>query len=89
VVKYKCDEKLGVRTISKAKEDVMKLFEAGEDLTLDMSALKRIDMSVGQFAIAVQKEGKRRGIAVRLSGTASRVKHQLALCGAVKWGGDE
>ena len=88
MARYVCEEKLGVRSISKAREEVMKLFESGEDLSLDMSALRRIDMSVGQFIVAVQKEGKLRGVSVRIAGIAPAVRRQLSLCGVVKWGGN-
>lgn len=88
MARFVCDEKLGVRTISKARDEVLKIFESGEDLSLDMSALRRIDLSVGQFIVAVQKEGKLRGVPVRIAGVTPGVRRQLSLCGVVKWGGN-
>ncbi|HEY1405874.1 MAG TPA: STAS domain-containing protein [Spirochaetota bacterium] len=88
MVRYICDENIGVRTIAKVKDEILMLFEKNEDLTLDMGAVRRIDLSVGQLVISVQKEGKKRGVSVRLAGISPELKTQLSLCGVIRWGGN-
>jgi anti-anti-sigma regulatory factor len=88
MVRYTCDERTGIKTVSKMKADILLLMAEGDDLSIDMVKVRRIDCAVGQLLIATQKEGKARGIAVRLTGISPEVKRQLSLCGVIKRGVD-
>ena len=81
---YTCSEKAGIKTAEKLKEELLSMLDGNEDLTIDFSAVRRIDLSVAQIVIAARKEAKKRNLAFRLSGLSSDVKRQLRLCGVIK-----
>ena len=75
---------MSVRHIKVMKEEILSLFDKGSGVTIDLSALSRIDLAVAQTVIAAQKEAKKRSQAIRLSGLGAEVKKQLFLCGVIK-----
>ena len=81
---YVCPENMSIRHIKAMKADIMSLLEKGNGVTIDLSALSRIDLSVAQAVIAAQKEAKKRRQTVRLAGLGAEVKKQLFLCGVIK-----
>ena len=81
---YTCAENAGVRTIGTMKSELLALLDRGEGVTIDFSAVKRLDLSVVQVVIAAQKEAKKRHQQIRLAGLSEEVKRQLFLCGVVK-----
>ena len=81
---YVCPENMSIRHIKAMKADIMSLLEKGNGVTIDLSALSRIDLSVAQAVIAAQKEAKKRRQTVRLAGLGADVKKQLFLCGVIK-----
>jgi anti-anti-sigma regulatory factor len=87
MARYECNERTGVKTVSKMKADLLALMKKDDEIVIDLTAVPRIDLSVAQLVIATQKEGKKRGIQVRLAGASSDVKQQLMLCGVIKRGG--
>ena len=81
---YVCPENMSVRHITAMKAEILSLLDKGGGVTIDLSALARIDLSVAQTVIAAQKEAKKRRQTIRLSGLGAGVKKQLFLCGVIK-----
>jgi anti-anti-sigma regulatory factor len=79
--KYRFSEDAGIRNIAAVKNDIIELFDKREDIELDFSDIRRIDLSVGQLLLATMKEGESRSVKVSISGASSEVQKQLAYCG--------
>jgi anti-anti-sigma regulatory factor len=52
-----------------------------EKVILDLSKVKRIDLSIAQIIIAAGREAKETGKSVKLKSVSDTVKHQLQICG--------
>lgn len=81
---YVCPENMSVRHIKTMKAEILELLDKGSGVTIDLSALSRLDLSVAQTVIAAQKEAKKRRQVIRLFGLGADIKKQLFICGVIK-----
>jgi anti-anti-sigma regulatory factor len=81
---YTCDEKAGIRNAKKIQSELLEIMDRNEDLSVNFSAVRKIDLSVAQLMIAAQKESKKRNLSFHLTGLSPEVKRQFTLCGVLK-----
>jgi anti-anti-sigma factor len=74
------DEKTGVRTACQLKEKLLEALDSGE-CVCDLKELKHLDCAAAQLVISVMREGRTRGIKVKIRGLSPDVRRQFDYCG--------
>jgi anti-anti-sigma regulatory factor len=76
----KFDASAGIRSALIIKEKIMKAINSGE-CVCDFTDLKRLDCALAQIVVSAMKEGRSRGIKVKIKGLSPEVTEQFMYCG--------
>lgn len=74
------DASASVRTALKIKEKLIAAVNSGE-CVCDFTNLKRLDCSLAQLVVSTMKEGRSRGVRVKIKGLSPEVSEQFRYCG--------
>ena len=78
---------VGIKKARKLYEAAAAVLEGDKDCALDFSRVRRIDLSVGQTALALFRECARRGGRLEIRNANETTARQLWLAGVGKTGG--
>jgi len=74
-------EDISIKNAAQFYLDVKNELAAQEEVILDFSTVKRIDLSIAQVIVAAGREAKKNGKTVNLKSVSDAVKYQLQICG--------
>jgi len=77
-------EDIGVKNIREFHRDLGDVLRSGDDITLDFSNVRRIDLSVAQVLMAAQRVVRKNNRSIRLKGLHKTVHEQLVLTGLAR-----
>ncbi len=75
------DEDIGIKKIKEFHGSIRKEMDANNEVIVDFSKVKRIDLSLVQVILSAGRVARKRGKALKLKGVSDTVKFQMQICG--------
>ncbi len=77
----KFEKDITVKNIKKIYDEIVKEFEKNDELIIDLTDVKRIDLSFAQLILAVGKKARELKKVIRVKGVSSELKLLFRLSG--------
>ncbi|TAL29787.1 MAG: STAS domain-containing protein [Spirochaetes bacterium] len=78
---FRLAEDTGIKKIRELHASWRDIIDGNEEIILDFSAVRRLDLASIQVILAGAREARERSLAVRMRGANEEVRAQLQLCG--------
>jgi anti-anti-sigma regulatory factor len=75
------EENFSVKHSQKFYKDFADEFKKGDEITIDFSRVKRIDLSIVQIIVAAGRKARQEGKIIKLKSVLPEVKDQMMFCG--------
>ncbi|MCP4133593.1 MAG: STAS domain-containing protein [bacterium] len=75
------NENIGVKTIKEFHSSLSDELKNNDEIIIDFSAIKRVDLSVVQVIIAAGRKARKEGKTIKLKQVADAIKEQMQICG--------
>jgi anti-anti-sigma regulatory factor len=75
------EEILNVKQAERIHRDFIRELDEKDEIIMDFSPVKRIDLSIAQLIIAAGREARKTGKVIRLKGVSDHVRWQMNVCG--------
>ncbi len=75
------NDSIGVKYVKNFYSDLEEELNESEEVIVDFSSVKRIDLSVVQAIIVIGREAREKGKIVKLKSVSDDVKKQMQICG--------
>jgi len=72
---------IGVKQAKKFYDDFAGELDAADEVMIDFSRVKRVDLSIVQVIIAAGREARGSGKMIKLKGVSDTIKKQMHICG--------
>jgi anti-anti-sigma factor len=74
-------ENIGVKNIKKFYSNLLEVIKKEPEIILDMSKVRKIDLSFAQVVMAANRESGKRGKKIMLRSVSKRIRNQLYISG--------
>lgn len=85
MARFVCDENISIKHADAVRKSLLSLIEKG-DVIVDFTNVRRIDCSIAQILIGAMKEGKKRGVSIKVAGLSDYIRSQFEICGIIRKG---
>lgn len=75
------EENLTIKLSQKFYNDFAEEFKKGNEVTVDFSRVKRIDLSVVQIIVAAGRKARQEGKTIKLKSVLPEIRKQMMFCG--------
>jgi anti-anti-sigma regulatory factor len=75
------EENLTIKNSKKFYDDFAEEFKKGDEIVMDFSQVKRIDLSIVQIIVAAGRKARQEGKTIKLKSVLPEVKDQMMFCG--------